>query len=113
MSGDRIYLHHILDAITQVEEFAAVGRDRFFTERHWQGSVIYQLLIMGEATKQLSKDLRVRHPEVAWRSMAGLRDVLIHNYRDVDLDVVWAVVQENLPDVKRGVAAILAEEPPS
>lgn len=113
MSGDRIYLHHILDAITQVEEFAAVGRDRFFTERHWQGSVIHQLLIMGEATKQLSKELRVRHPEVAWRSMAGLRDVLTHNYRDVDLDVVWAVVQENLPDVKRGVEAILAEEPPS
>lgn len=110
MSGDRIYLQHILDAITQVEEFAAVGRDRFFMERHWQGSVIYQLLIMGEATKHLSMELRVRHPEVAWRSMAGLRDVLIHNYREVDLNVVWAVVQEDLPEVKRGVEGILAEE---
>lgn len=112
MSGGRIYLHHILDAITQVEEFAAVGRDRFFTERHWQGSVIYQLLIMGEATKKLSMALRDRHLEVAWRSMAGLRDVLIHNYRDVDLDVVWAAVQEDLTGVKRGVEAIIAEEPP-
>ena len=110
MSGDRAYLQHILDAIGQVEEFSAVGRDRFFAERHWQGSVIYQLMIIGEATKQLSMDLRRHQPEDAWRSMAGLRDVLIHNYMEVDLSVVWDVVERDLPNVKRGVEAILAEE---
>lgn len=113
MSGDRVYPQHILDATAQVEEFAAVGRDRFFAERQWHGSVIYQLLIMREATKNLSMDIRVRHPEVAWRSMAGLRDVLIHNYREIDLNVIWTVVQSDLPQVRRGIEGILAEEPPS
>lgn len=64
---------------------------------------------MREATKHLSSDLRERHPEVAWRSMAALRDVLVHNYVATDLDVVWDVAVDILPEVKRGVETILAE----
>jgi uncharacterized protein with HEPN domain len=69
--------------------------------------VIRQLEIIGEATKRLSEDLRSQHAEVPWRRVAGLRDVLIHDYMGVDLAAVWVITQENLPALKRQVQSIL------
>jgi uncharacterized protein with HEPN domain len=107
VSRDAVYLEHIADAIAKIELYVAVGRERFFTESHWQDAVIRQLEIIGEATKRISPDLRGRHPEVARRRMAGLRDVLAHDYMGVDLHVVWGVTQQALPELKRQILAIL------
>jgi uncharacterized protein with HEPN domain len=69
--------------------------------------VIRQLEIIGEATKRLSQDLRSRHHEVPWRRIAGLRDVLIHNYMGVDLAAVWEITQRDLPVIEKHVRMIL------
>jgi uncharacterized protein with HEPN domain len=100
------------DAIARIESYAAVGQERFFAEPLRQDAIIRQLEIIGEATKQLSMELRNRHPEVTWRSMAALRDVLIHNYMGVDLDVVWGVTQQALPELKLNIEAILSHDIP-
>ena len=113
MSRDAIYLEHILDAISEIESYTAVGKVRFSAEPHWQDAVIRQLEITGEATKQLSADLRDRHPEVAWRRKAGLRDVLIHDYMGVDLEVICGVTEHALPELKRNIGAILGEDNPA
>jgi uncharacterized protein with HEPN domain len=68
---------------------------------------IRQLEIIGEATKRLSKELCPQHPEVPWRRIAGLRDVLIHDYMGVDIKVVWEIKQKDLPGIKKSVQEIL------
>jgi uncharacterized protein with HEPN domain len=110
VSQDELYPNHILDAIARIETYAAVGADQFFAEPHWQDAVIRQLEIIGEATKRLSSDLRHQHPEVEWRRMAGMRDVLIHNYMGVSLRAVWRATQRDLPKLKQQNTAILSEE---
>jgi uncharacterized protein with HEPN domain len=109
MKGDRVYLRHILDAVEKIEAYIMVGRDAFMATSHWQDAVIRQLEIIGEATKRLSQDLRARHTMVPRRRIAGLRDVLIHDYMGVDLAAVWKITQRDLPALKKQVQLILGE----
>jgi uncharacterized protein with HEPN domain len=95
------YLEHILGAIAKIEAYAAIDDEQFFSDPVRQDAIIRQLEIIGEATKRLSRNFRKSHSQVAWRRMAGMRDVLIHNYMGVDLGLVWSVAQQDIPVLKR------------
>jgi uncharacterized protein with HEPN domain len=105
--------HHVLRAHSrcnrQIEVCTAIGRERFLAEWLFHEAAIRQFEIIGEATKRLSPELRNRRSEIDWRRVAGLRDVLIHNYMGVDLTIVWDITQETVPELKRTVEALLAE----
>ena len=103
MKKDRVYLQHILDAIEKIETYTIVGKDSFMTTSHWQDAAIRNLEIIGEAVKRLSSSFKENYPEIPWRNVAGLRDVLIHDYMGVDLESVWNVIHKNLPDLKKTV----------
>jgi uncharacterized protein with HEPN domain len=89
----------------------AGGRQEFLGSRLIQDAVLRNLQTMAESTQRLSDALRVAHPEIDWRRMAGFRNVLVHNYLGIDLDIVWEVVVRDLPDLKKHVADILNSQP--
>ena len=109
MKDDGVCLRHILDAIGKIESYVAVGRDVFMSASHWQDAVIRQLEIVGEAAKNLSPDFRSRYSDISWRRIAGLRDVLIHDYMGVRLAAVWEVTQTDLPVLRQQIRNILEE----
>jgi len=72
-----------------------------------QRAVVRSLEIIGEATKRVSTDVREANPQIAWRSMAGMRDRLIHDYFGVDLDIVWDVLQHKIPGLREELQRML------
>ena len=111
MKDDRFYLLHVRDAIEDVLTYASPGREAFFADRLRQDAVIRKVEVIGEAVKGISEATRVRCPDIPWRRIAGMRDKMIHEYFGVNLELVWAVVERDLPALKRAVDALL--NPPS
>ncbi len=111
MKDASVYLKHIQDAIARIESYTAQGRKAFFDNTMVQDAVIRNLEVIGEAVKQLPADLRQRHPRIPWRSITALRNVLIHEYFGVDLEIVWRVVQKRLPTLRRHVGVMLGKKP--
>ena len=112
MRDDRTRLQDILEAVDHVDRYAVLGRDEFERDELVQTWIIHFLLILGEAARGLSVEFRKRHPEKVWAEAVGRRNILIHRYFGVDVDLVWPVVENDLPALKRMVHEILAAEYP-
>ena len=97
MKDDLVYIEHILQSIDRIESYLA-GKDHqsFSNDFMLQDAVVRQLEIIGEATKRISNELRNINPQVPWSDMAGMRDILIHDYIDVDIDIVWKTASESI-----------------
>jgi uncharacterized protein with HEPN domain len=95
---DKVRVRHILDASREAIEFAK-GRTRgeLDSDRKLNLSLVRLLEVIGEASRGLSDEFRTQFPELPWKKMVGMRDRLIHGYYDVDLDIVWETVTEDLP----------------
>lgn len=89
MNKDRLYLESIRDCLERIAEYTEPGEAAFLASRLIQDGVIRNLEVIGEATKNLSEDLRASNPSTPWRQIAGMRDVLIHDYLKVNLSRVW------------------------
>ena len=99
MKTPDVYLRHIRDAILEIQEFTAGGKDAFHSTPMIQAAVIRNLEVIGEAAKRLPQEFRDAHVQVRWREMTGMRDLLIHAYHRVDLDLVWSTVEGSLPSL--------------
>jgi len=101
MKDDKIYIEHILQSIDRIQSYLS-GKDHqsFSNDFMLQDAVVRQLEIIGEVTKRISKDLRNKNPQVPWSDMAGMRDILIHDYIDVDIEIVWKTATESIINLK-------------
>ena len=76
----------------------------------FRSAVLYQLVVLGEAVKRVSRHYREEHPDIAWRSPAGLRDRVVHGYNRIDLDEIWRIVRDNLPPLISALEKLVPPE---
>ena len=100
----------IQEAIANIMKYTAHGRDSFNQNELIQVWVIRHLEIIGEAARAIPPDFKELYPEMPWRKINGMRNILIHHYFVTDLDVVWSVVEDDLPDLKVQVDALLNKQ---
>ena len=110
MKEDAVFLQHIRDCLQQIREYTASGKSAFLADRKTQDAVLRNLEIIGEAVKNLSAATKNSCPEIAWKQIAGMRDVLIHHYFGVKLDAVWEVVEQHLPKLQAAIDALQGGE---
>jgi uncharacterized protein with HEPN domain len=106
-----IYLNHIQDCILKIQVYTTSINERDFLNNSLiQDGVIRSLEIIGEATKQIELEFRLKYPDIEWKKIAGMRDKLIHDYIGVDLWAVWAVVEKVIPQFKEELTTIIRIE---
>ena len=100
MSRNSASLLDIVRAGQLILQFAqGVSREQLESDVMRQSAILYQITIMGEATKRLSCEFRSQHTEVPWDDIAGMRDIIAHQYDRLDMNIVWQVIQRNIPDL--------------
>ncbi len=107
MRDDREKLQDILEAIERIERYAVKGRQAFEQDELIQTWFTHNLQVIGEASRSLSSAIRDQHPEVPWSNIIGMRNILTHNYFEVDLDIVWLAIEQELPSLKQSIKAIV------
>jgi uncharacterized protein with HEPN domain len=104
------YLNDILESIRKIEKYTEnMTYGDFREDELRQDAVARNLEIIGEAVKKIPDDIKNRKTEIEWKKIAGLRDILAHEYFGINLEIVWDVMENKLPDLKKNTQAILSE----
>ncbi len=104
----RVYLEDILEATRRIASYTAhLSKASFLEDEKTFDAVVRNLEVIGEAVKKLPENLRSQHPTVEWRKMAGLRDILIHEYFGLDSEIVWDIVKNKVPSLNQAIRAML------
>jgi uncharacterized protein with HEPN domain len=112
MRVDRLRLQDILDAIEVIARCASIKRQEFDANPPIRSHILLHIQIIGEAVSRLSQDLRDQNPQVPWKPIARMRNVIAHVYFGIDWNEVWQVAQNDVPALKPQIQAILASLPP-
>ena len=104
---DRKRLQDILKAILAIESYTVSSYEEFIIEHKTQDAILYNLIIIGEAANQISDEFQETHATIPWSSMIGTRNIIVHGYDQVKLQIVWEILKEDLGHLKQEISKAL------
>ena len=107
MRSKRAYVEHVLECIRRIAEDSTPGRDAVFGSRTLQDAIVRNLQVLRESTQRIEEELKKPHAKIDWKSIAGIRNVLVHDYFDVDFEAIWLVVPRDLEPLEKAMQSIL------
>lgn len=112
MKDDTLYLVHIYESIVRIETYLrGVSLEQFSEDSLTQDAVLRNLQILAESTQRLSDKFKDKHQEIEWVNIAGLRNILVHDYLGIDIETVWNIIDKKLPELKTAIKDYLPEFP--
>ena len=105
----RVYLQDILFAIERIGMYTVKGREDFLSNGLVQDGVIRQFSVIGEAASRLPTALRAKNAKIPWKQIIGMRNIIVHDYSDIDLPTIWGSVEQGLPPLRKTVEAMLKD----
>ena len=110
--GDLLYLGHMLDVSVQaVEKLLGIDREEFEEDENLRLALAHLIQMIGEAARRVSAESQQRYPQIPWSDVIGMRHKIVHDYLDVDFDVVWEVVTTDLPELIGQLGPIVPPSP--
>ncbi|OHB58205.1 MAG: nucleotidyltransferase [Planctomycetes bacterium RBG_13_44_8b] len=109
MRSDRERLLDVIEAIERIEKYSQKNKEVFDTDELVQNWIIHHLFIVGEAVTQISDEIQEKYSKIPWSKIIGMRNILVHGYFEIDTEVVWSVVENDLPELKHNIQKILTE----
>jgi len=102
-----LFVSDIDDCIKNIEDFSkGLSKNNFLNDKLRQSAIVRQLEIIGEAAKNIPEIFREQYPEIPWKKIAGLRDVITHAYFNIDIDITWDIIKKDLPALKKHITKI-------
>ena len=108
MRDYKLYLDDILEATKRIEKYTkGFTLEKLKKDNLTIDGVVRNLEIIGEAVKNIPADIKDKYPDIEWKKIAGLRDILAHEYFGIDLEILWDIIENKLPDLKKEISCLL------
>ena len=98
--NNAVYIEHMLGSILRIDEYVE-SKELFYDSRLVQDAVVRNLQVMAESSQRLSDEIKRKYPDIPWNDISGFRNILMHDYLGIDLDMIWSVVEQELPGLEK------------
>jgi len=103
--NNAVYIDHMLECIQRINEYV-VSKEQFYNTHIVQDAVVRNLQVMSESSQRLADEIKRNYPAIPWKQISGFRNILVHDYLGVDLDVIWSVIEQELPGLEKALTEI-------
>jgi len=107
MKDDLVYLKHVAECLRRIEKNVSVGLDEFLKSETIQDATLRNLQTLSEATQRLSPTLKASYPSIEWDRIAAFRNVIVHNYLGIDLEIIWQIIESDVPPLREAIMSMI------